>query len=88
MDEADLARLPDVLRRPEAVLFDGSQKTPVLLYVFSPAQESGKGKLVVKVNVYRTGRVVGKDNLKRKVRVNAVRTSGVCRPGGPENAAI
>ncbi|MDE0157732.1 MAG: hypothetical protein OXS28_19285 [Gammaproteobacteria bacterium] len=48
----------------------------MLLYVFSPTQKSSKGKLVGKVDVYRTGRVVGKGNLKRKVRVNAVRTSG------------
>ena len=31
---------------------------------------------MVKIDVYRRGRVKGKGDLKRKVRVNAIRTSG------------
>lgn len=76
LDEADLNRVPEILHQPEAILFDKRQNTPILLYVFSPVGDNKKGKLVVKIDLYRTGRVIGKDKMRRKVKVNPIRTSG------------
>lgn len=72
IDIDDVARLPEILAEPEAVLYDRAAKA--LVYVFSPAGDgSKKGKVVVRVDyAIRTRDEVGK-----RSTANLARTAGL-----------
>ena len=61
----DLDRLPEIIARPKAVLFEEARKGPTLLYVFDPLEDTRRGKIAVRVN-FATA----------KGKTNAVRTAG------------
>ena len=78
LDDVDLDRLPEIIARPEAVLYDTSPKgkgvSHVLLYVFSPTNDQRKGKVVVEVDY--TDRLKVSDASQGKTEItNSVRTS-------------
>ena len=60
----DLDRLPEIIARPKAVLFEEARKGPTLLYVFDPLEGTRRGKIVVRVNFAAA-----------KGKTNAVRTA-------------
>ena len=61
----DLDRLPEIIARPKAVLFEEARKGPTLLYVFDPLEDTRRGKIAVRVNFATT-----------KGKTNTVRTAG------------
>ena len=61
----DLDRLPEIIARPKAVLFEEARKGPTLLYVFDPLEDTRRGKIAVRVN-FATA----------EGKTNAVRTAG------------
>ena len=72
LDDADIDRLPTIIARPEAVLYDTDD--PALLYVFTPADRGGKGKAVVRVNY--TDRLKLGEAPRTSMTTNAMRTGG------------
>ena len=77
LDDADIDRLPDVIARPDAVLYD-RERPGELLYVFSPdnaGRKAGiKGKVVACVNF--TAKLRLGDANRAGVTTNALRTAG------------
>ncbi|MHC8442137.1 MAG: hypothetical protein ACYYK0_08155, partial [Candidatus Eutrophobiaceae bacterium] len=49
----DIRRIPGIIGNPEAILYD--KREPALPYVFSPQGESGKGRLVVRIDPLKGG---------------------------------
>lgn len=78
LDEVDLDRLPEIVARPEGVLYD-TKRPGELLYVFAPAEGAGKGKVVVRVNY--TDRLKLDEADRSTVITNSVRTAGYVQAG-------
>jgi SPP1 gp7 family putative phage head morphogenesis protein len=75
--EADLRRFPELIARPDAVLYDHEE--PALLYVFKPTGASGeRGKLVVRVDFKEKARFGGE---RATVVTNTIRSAGIVQPG-------
>ena len=73
LDAADLDRLPDILARPDDVLYDTAD--PAVLYVFEPAaRDAQMGKIVVRVNF--TDRLKLDEAGRASVTTNSVRSGG------------
>lgn len=70
---ADLARLPEIIASPRAVLRD-RKKPDDLLLVFDPVDEARKGKVVVRVNYWKYVKLDGGE--KRKIKSISVRSAG------------
>lgn len=66
LTEAMVQELPRYLARPDAVIWDSTGKRPALLYVFSPADDTRKGRIAIRVNYQQ-----------RKELVNAVRSGSL-----------
>jgi SPP1 gp7 family putative phage head morphogenesis protein len=74
VDIKDLKALPDILNKPEAVLWDKRNKT--ILYVFTGQDPAKKGKFVVGVN--RNVKLPKNDQGKRSTQtVNEIVTAGM-----------
>ena len=79
LDAADLDRLPAIIARPEAVLYD-TERPGELLYVFTPADDAArKGKVVVRVNY--TDRLKLGEAARASVTTNSVRSAGYVQAG-------
>lgn len=80
LDDADLDNLPRIVHEPEGVLYDNQDTA--LLYVFSPLNRADKkGKVVIRVDARRKGRITGKGNIRRRVTANVIRTTGYVEKG-------
>ena len=74
LDDADLDRLPDIITRPDAVLYD-TEREGELVYVFTPTNDpERKGKIVVRVNY--TDRLRLDEAGRASVITNSIRTAG------------
>ncbi len=69
------ARLPEVLGKPEKVLWDNQD--PGLLYVFDVPDLGKKGKVVVRVDMSEKFKLSGETGKSGRRRGNLVRTSGL-----------
>ena len=79
LDDDDIDRLPVIVARPDAVLYD-NERPEELLYIFEPANDAGrKGKVVVRVNFTDRLAVDGAD--RASVTSNSVRTAGYVQAG-------
>ena len=78
LDIPDLDRLPDIIARPDAVLYN-AERTGELLYVFKPAADpERKGKVVVRVNYTTKLALDGEE--RTGVTTNSVRSAGYVQP--------
>lgn len=68
-----LRRLPELIRRPKAVLLD--KRDQGILYVFDVPGDARLGKLVVRIDF--ATKVIGEDGIRRSTAINAVRTAGL-----------
>ncbi len=69
----DIARLPEIVDRPDAVLRD--RRDGALLLVFTPSAGGRGGKLVVQLDFHR--RVLDQDGARRSHRFNLVKSGGL-----------
>ena len=73
----DFDRLPEIIAKPEAVLFDAQE--PALLYVFRSVERTDrKGKIVVRVNFDEKQR--DRAGNRRLAVTNSIRTGGYVQP--------
>ncbi len=71
LPEEDIKRLPDIIIKPKAVLWDireAAKGRPALLYVFDPSGGDRMGKIFVRV---------GFTDLHRRLNTNSVRSAGL-----------
>ena len=84
LDDDDIDRLPAIIARPDAVLYD-TERPDELLYVFEPANDANrKGKVVVRVNFTAKLKLGGPD--RAGVTTNSVRTAGYVQAGNLRDA--
>ena len=79
----DIDRLPAIITRPAAVLYDLAPKSrqgDVLLYVFDPAGSDRRGKVVIELDF---GSKTGPQ--RTRITTNAVRTAGYVEPENLRN---
>ena len=77
LNEADWDRLPSIMHRPDAVLWDRDKQN--MLYVFAAADDNRSGKVVVEVNYSSKMAVQGRK--REQITTNSVRTAGYVQPG-------
>lgn len=81
IDIAQLRDMPRLLAAPKAVLWD--DQDPALVYVFDPAPGTGRGKLVVRIDVAEKIKTPAG---RHTVITNAVTTGGLVQPSNLREA--
>ena len=76
--DSDWDRLPEILARPQAVLYE-TRRQPELLYILEPAGDAaGKGKIVARADY--TDRLSLEGEPRRTTTTALIRTAGYLRP--------